>query len=74
MRKIEKRRTRARKHAKHLIFELAPSVSLWGTGQIYIRGPKGRVYEWMGWMDGWLEWMGRGINSVPKFSSSFGDI
>ena len=28
---------------------------LWGSGQIYTRGPKGRV-AWMGgWMDGWVD-------------------
>ena len=56
--KVEKRQTRVRRQVKHLIFVQAPSVSLRGPGQIYIRGPKGRVYGWMdgiGWdgMDGW---------------------
>ena len=31
-----------------------PTDSLRGPGQIYTRGPKGRVYGWDGWMDGWM--------------------
>ena len=40
----------------------APSVSLRNPGQIYTRGPKGRVYGWMGWI-GWMEYQ--------KFPSNF---
>ena len=41
----------------------APTVSLRGSGQIYTRGPKVRVY---GWMDGWDGWDG-----ISKVSFNF---